>query len=362
MKIRNSNIELLRLVAMFFILAGHYMSYSGLIETTTGVNQVFAFLLGSGARISVSVFLIIGIWYMVDQQFRAERVIKLYAEIWFYGLLISSVFLVFKLPVSGYSVIRTIFPFFLRSTWFGTAYISLILISPFLNKILEINEKSLIILLIILAFITVPFVSLSGFTDTWLDVIFYFMYLYILVGYYKKYLHDKAVHAINRSLIGCGGVFLYLLLSIGKMICYNRQASSSLFYYGYKILNCWLIDYKQMPNLICAFCVFFFFITSKPKENRQINWLANGTFAIYIVHQVPPMESYLWTGIFRCGSWSDESWLIPCSILLLVVIMLTVTLIDHLRIKTVEAWLMKSNRIRSFVKRIEGLYKNVCKI
>lgn len=74
------------------------------------------------------------------------------------------------------------------------------------------------------------------------------------------------------------------------------------------------------------------------------------------------MESHLWTGMFHCASWSEEIWLIPRSILLLVVIMLTVTRIDHLGIKTVEAWLMKSNGIRSIEKWIEELYQNVCKI
>ena len=207
LKIRNSNIELLRLIAMFFILTGHYASYSGLLETTTGANQVFMFLTGSAARISVSVFLIIGIWYMVDQPFHAERAVKLYGEIWFYGVIISAAFCVFQLPVSGYSVIRTAVPFFLRSTWFGTAYISLILVAPLLNRVLEINKRTLRSLLILLAFITVPFVSMGGFTDTWLDVIFYFMYIYILVGYYKKYLHERAQRTLNRYLIGWGGYF-----------------------------------------------------------------------------------------------------------------------------------------------------------
>ena len=148
-------------------------------------------------------------------------------------------------------------------------------------------------------------------------------------------------------------------MSAGKMICFQRQDFSGLFYYGYRILNCWLIDYKQIPNLVCAFCVFFFFITARPGKNRLINWLAGGTFAIYIVHQVPPMESCLWNEILRCGDWSNDRLLIPRSILLLFTIMFVVTVIDHVRVRTAERWFMKLSLIRSAEKRIERLYGHV---
>lgn len=202
---RNSNIEFLRLVAMFFIVAGHYLSYSGLIETVTGVNQVFAYLIGSGARIAVSLFLMIGIWYMIDREFSARRLLKLYFEIWFYGVAITIGAAIMGVPVSKYGILRVIFPFTLNSVWFGTAYISLLMASPFLRKMFEWDRWVIRNFIIVLSIIIVPKTSISGFNDTWLDVMLWFIYMYLLVGYYKKYLYNT-IKAKGYLLAIGGGI------------------------------------------------------------------------------------------------------------------------------------------------------------
>lgn len=203
-KARNSNIEMLRLIAMFFIIAGHYLSYSGLMETTSGINQILSYLIGSGARVAVSVFLIIGIWYMADSKANAKRILSLYFQIWFYGVLITALLFLFKQPVSKWSLLRVIFPFFLRSTWFGTAYISLLAVSPFLSKIFTLGQEFVKKLIVVFSLISIPFIAISGFDDTWLAVMFWFIYMYFLVTYYKKYVHSKVT--MNRYIfVALGG-------------------------------------------------------------------------------------------------------------------------------------------------------------
>lgn len=352
--VRNSNIELLRLIAMFFIVAGHYLSYSGLIENVRGINQVFAFLIGSGARISVSLFLMIGIWFMVDAKPSAERILRLYWEIWFYGVSITLVLLLIGAPVSKMSLIRALFPFFFRSTWFGTAYISLLLLSPFLNRVFSLGREKLEKLIIILSIIIIPITAISGFADTWLVVISWFIYMYLMVGYYKRYMHSK-VH-INRYLaLTIGGGF-YVFMALGKMICFNNQNINSLFFYGYKLFSFWIIDYKTIPNLFCACCFFYFIISGKVKNNAFINFLAEGIFAVYIVHQIPSMEFYLWNGILHCSDWAESNHFILYSFMIILGIEIVVALLDQIRIKVLERLWIKTLFFTNLKGKIDKYY------
>ena len=59
-KERSSNLELLRLLAMFCIVANHLVGQGDVLRDASGVNFLFSFFVGNAARISVNVFLIIG--------------------------------------------------------------------------------------------------------------------------------------------------------------------------------------------------------------------------------------------------------------------------------------------------------------
>ena len=143
-KIRNSNIELLRIVAMFFIVSGHFISQSGNIEYSFSINDFILVFLGSASRIAVNVFLIVGVWYMVDSTFSAERILKLYIQVVTYSLPITVIMLFLNREnVSIKDFVRGFLPFWGRGLWFASAYITLMLFKPFLDKILCWSKKEL---------------------------------------------------------------------------------------------------------------------------------------------------------------------------------------------------------------------------
>lgn len=82
-KSRTSNFELFRIVSMFLIIAGHLTSEGGAFsDNTSGVTRDIVILMGSGARIAVNLFIMIGCWFMVDSEFSSKRILKLYSETW----------------------------------------------------------------------------------------------------------------------------------------------------------------------------------------------------------------------------------------------------------------------------------------
>lgn len=88
---RDANIELLRIVSMILIIAGHLVEQNNVIEKINGISLFTALLLGSAYRIAVNIFLLIGVWFMVNKEFSARRIIVLYGEVWFYGIFLTGI-------------------------------------------------------------------------------------------------------------------------------------------------------------------------------------------------------------------------------------------------------------------------------
>lgn len=204
--IRNSNIELLRIIAMFFIVAGHFIAQSGDIVYSFCVNDYILIFLGSASRIAVNVFLIVGVWYMVDSKFSAERILKLYIQVITYSVPITIIMLLLNREnVSVKDFARGFLPFWGRGLWFASAYITLMLFKPFLDKILDWGKKELGIF-VGLMFLFISFVStLPDVQEGYVVDSVWFLVVYLFVGYKKKYpFHIKTPNRLNALLAGGG--------------------------------------------------------------------------------------------------------------------------------------------------------------
>ena len=75
---RKSNYELMRIVAMIMIVMGHFWGQSNYAELAAGYSYYLGGILSHGSRIAVNVFLFMGIWFMLEGEFKASRILKLY--------------------------------------------------------------------------------------------------------------------------------------------------------------------------------------------------------------------------------------------------------------------------------------------
>ena len=200
---------------MLAIVSGHLLSQSSLAGVE-GTNHILAMLLGSGVRIGVNVFLLLGVWFMVDAKFKAERIVRLYLEVVFY-----SVPMTIGLYLAGQAggmrnVIQGLLPFFGRSVWFASAYISLIALSPFLNKVFLLPKRSqqVLLVLLVILFCIVPTIPCSTPLDYLADFT-WFCVVYLLVGMWKK------------SDLGTRfrGKWRFLLAGGGRIWCLSRQGA-----------------------------------------------------------------------------------------------------------------------------------------
>ena len=113
-KSRQSNFELLRILAILMVVMGHFIRQSGLLESETGANGTINIFLGSGARIAVNIFLLIGSWFTVDSVSTPGKALRLYLETAFYCIPITLLMTCLGTAGGARNILQGLLPFFGR--------------------------------------------------------------------------------------------------------------------------------------------------------------------------------------------------------------------------------------------------------
>lgn len=200
---RDSNIELLRIVAMMGIILHHYCLNSGIqnyidVQNLT-INAVILQLLSVGGKMGINVFFLISGYFMVDSIFKLEHVVKLFAEVIFYTL-----FICVFLHIIGYRYSMKeyllMIPCIFNVNDFVPCYLLLYLSSPFLNRFVDnITKKEFSYVLGILLFYFV--IEQSVFLQFTWNYFGWATTVYLLGAYIKKNEIDKKNYPFFLFLI-----------------------------------------------------------------------------------------------------------------------------------------------------------------
>ena len=186
---RQSGLELLRILCMLFIIADHYAGQSGGAVYDTLPHALLYALLGAGSRMGCSIFVMIGAWFLCEQPFKTRRVLNLWLSLWLYTVPLT--ILCYFVPGSevGLGTLRwAIFPVSTKQLWFVAAYVVLLLLSPVLNLVLHTaSRQSLRGMLILFGALLVGYSTLFAEDGVFSDVLWTFLYEYLLVGYLRRY-------------------------------------------------------------------------------------------------------------------------------------------------------------------------------
>ena len=363
-KERSSNLELLRLLAMFCIVANHLVGQGDVLRDASGVNFLFSFFVGNAARISVNVFLIIGCWFMADASFRGSRFVKLWLEELFYTVILTLLMVCFyPADVKPNYVIAAFFPVFGYNHWFISGYLVLILLSPFLKKILEMRPERLKKLVLLLFAFTCIWSSVRPFENETMDTLVWFCSMFVFAGWYKRQIYkggDQGREKSGRGSRGgwlflfaaAAGYFLLCLLTVRPML----GSCGTVMYEASVWAGQFLQDYKALPNLLIAFCVFRFFLGLEIGSRRWINFFSTSTLAVYIVHQVPVFTLFLWKQLVRIPDHLDSPAWPAYMVGAILYMFLAITLLDKVREELLEKPLMKSGPVQKACRMLEAFY------
>lgn len=292
-KQRNSNIEWLRIISMLLIIATH----AARIGYTDPKQPFHVFFSGvafaSWALLGVDLFVIISAWYLSDQVFRLKKVISIVFQAFTWVLAYVIICFFIEIHVSHYSL-KTIAeltlwyfakaffqPFWCRYYWFVTAYFFLLLIFPFLNKLLNQLQRSQI-KKVLIVFSFVPIYA-QFFTSTVLCDVFCFAYVYLLVGYIKRY-GSRIVEKYSKPVYYISIIAAVLIVKVWMPFIPEADAIDSAFVL---MLESTLgaTGRHSIILRVAAVLIFFSVIKKKPTYNKAVNIIASHTLGVYLFHE-----------------------------------------------------------------------------
>ena len=127
---RNSSIELLRIIAMFMILAHHFIVHNGydVLKLPLRPERIFFQLAMAGCgKVGVVIFFSISAWFFLDKEqtikSNLKRVWIMERELLFWSLILVTFYLVFdRADLSMKLMVKSVMPLSMGVWWYATAY------------------------------------------------------------------------------------------------------------------------------------------------------------------------------------------------------------------------------------------------
>lgn len=360
MKKRISNIELLRIIAMFMIVASHLACHGvqhcndsinayKIWQAGSTFNKIFVSFLTPGGMIGVACF------FMITGYFNSEKnsfsLKKVVLQGSFYGLFSVLLLVVAKIMKYNFedidfsvlfsTAVKSIFVPITNGNvwWFLTAYVYLMLLTPFLNRVAQkLNKKGYLFFIL---FVWLVVYSLDGtlfglYWSVQRGVLFYLIGGYIKINIDVKRFKAKSKEKIILTLVAVLSWvvdFAAMFVTDGKRYIVNNKPGNIMDTIGVVFGNGFIL---AIPVVICSISIFVLFLSFE-FENKFVNNIAKTTFGVYLIHDSVFARSFIWHGILKVDTVLYKSGLFPvyamCSI---VAVFIICSFVDMIRLKFIE--------------------------
>lgn len=325
---RQSNFELLRIVSMLMIIAHHFSYHGGFsfAPQELSVNAVWINSLLPIGKIGVDIFVLIsGYFLSKSSKLTVKKIAKFWGQLLFYSAFIYIIFVLIQ--KEEWSVKALLSSFIPR--WFASTYFYMFLLSPLLNKIIDsITQRQHIIVLlggfVLWCVIPTLLAQVCG-----SNKLLWFIYLYFVSAYIRKYADN-----INLSSLKCliAAVFFWLVSFLLELVF------PQIFIVFPKYFS---HDMNTVFVFLSSVFLFLAFKNFKTGCIKAVNVIASATFGVYLIHDNDLVRNVLWNDIFRNTAYQNSRILIPYTIFAVVCIFVVSSVIELVRIYTVEKGFIK---------------------
>ena len=330
-KPRQSNIELLRILAMLLIVAHHFALHSGFAfptETVT-LNRLWVQLLRMGGKIGVDVFVLISGWFLISAPaVRTKKALTLWAQIFFYSVAIYAVLALAGLvPISTKDAVKRLAPIATEQWWFATAYLLLCLFAPYLNALLHSLTRRAyrgLLALTLTLWCVIP--TLTTLEIAWSDLLWFFT-LYALAGYLKRFSVAESVSA--KKLLGAAALTAlatYLTAVAADIVGMKVALVGEKAHFFFR-------DMTSLPVVAIAALLLLGFSKLDLGSRKWLNILASATFGVYLIHDDAFVRPLLWQ---HTADYAETPLLVPYSLFVIAAVYFGCTAVELLRIYLIE--------------------------
>lgn len=332
--IRQSNFELLRIIAMCMIIAMHYMT-KGMqlpkLSVDTSLHNILFRVIFSFCSSAVNVYVFISGYFAIDSKWSIGKLIRLWLQVLLYSILIPVILNiagVVDISSMNLSLKQQIFlPISYEHYWFATSYVMLYLFSPVLTVAIKHLEKRQLGTVII-ATLTVfcGFKSVNPYLIPWDkygDDVIWFIMLYLIAGYIRMYgitMFDKSKTGLMIYII-----FSAVTFAIAYVASYIVRATGKMEYYM-DMTYC----YNYITVLIASIGLFYVFKNLNVSANKWINRLAGYTFGVYLLHENITLRE-LWPHWLGIDTVAGQWWQILHMLLCIIIVFVIGCIVDAVR-------------------------------
>ena len=340
-KVRNSNLELYRVIVMLLIVAHHYVVNSGLlqvlIQNPLSGDSIFLYLFGMWGKTGINCFVLITGYFMCKSSITIRKFLKLILEVLFYNILIYLIFI-----CSGYETysvlggLKVIFPIRSIATNFTACFLLFYLFIPFLTILVQsLNAKQHRLLIYLCLFVytilgTIPKCLVIMNYVSWFSVLF------IIASYISRYGLLKSVTHRQWGFLTLASCVISMLSVVVLLLLPQMLNISYIYPYHF------VADSNMVLALLTAICSFMYFKDLEIKQSHLMNILGASTFGVFLIHDNSnTMRQWLWQDLFdNVGMYGSE--LLPIHAIVSVLAIFAVcVLIDYIRIRNLERWIFQ---------------------
>ena len=354
--LRNSNLELYRIIVMLLIIMHHYVVNSGLwdviLQNKWASQSIFLYLFGMWGKTGINCFVLITGYFMCTKDISASKFFRLVFEVLFYTILFYIVF-----AIAGYYEVSIKSSFFLLvrpfrhlRNDFVSCFIVFYLFIPFLNiliKRLTSRQHLLLIILCMLFYSLLPSMHLIKISYSYVT---WFMVLYFISSYLRFY-WDDLFEKINTKYKIQNTKF-WVLMSIFWVTISVLSVFVAI--YLNKDFTFFVADSNKLLAVMTSISLFMCFKDLKIKPSGFINTISASVFGVLLIHaNSDTMRQWLWRDTLdNVGHYySQYLWLHAiCSV---IGVYIVCTIIDLLRIKFIEKPFFKAMEKR--INDVEAL-------
>ncbi|MBR3041329.1 MAG: acyltransferase [Eubacterium sp.] len=348
---RNPSIELLRILMMLQIIFLHvsdYGQYSDIAQEMEGRTELTYWIIWLMCRCPVYMFVIITGYFVSTEKkfFDFKKIVKCYLPMLFYSISIPVIYgILMPGSVNTDQYIKAFLPFLSRTWYFMTLYLLILIISPFLNKMVENLTRTQFLYLICICFFLFsiwqpismlePFEGIIGIKKILSTQggksLYDFIYMYLLGAYMRRYHIFKRHETDKNSVWDKPAVYLAAFLFLGLInvlivYLYPDEGIESV------------VGYNDNPLAVLQCTVLFRFfekldMSRLPRLGNIINYISAGNLGIYMIHEHPLIRNLIWYDIFKTGdaSFYTQRFYILYIFLIILVVYSVCWIIDFIR-------------------------------
>lgn len=296
---------------------------------------------------------------MCDKDTKLSKLITIWFTVIFYSvlcLMISIIF--FQKRVGLFDILHTMFPLSSKTSWFVIAYFGMLICSRYINIVINQLDKTkyqMTIILLTVVFVVWNDIALNadifelknGYCFAW------FIYIYIVTGYVKKYNVAEKIHhpfslCFISSFMNLGITFIIYVL-INRFPLINEYISTEL-----------LVRYNSLLVVCASFFLFIGFLKIKISFgnvlSRMTCYLASFSLDVYLFHHNAYIRDDMWSKIKQIVNLQIDSFFVLKIFAIVFIVFALGCLSGNIR-KFVLGRLFRNKLFQNLFNRVDSFFE-----